>query len=125
MYVNIGKIKKEVTMVMLLEYYGINLRKSGENNLVGTCPLHHGDNPNAFHLDTEKNLFNCFTHCGGGSMKSQLKKADKSGADIAVILGEDELDNKQVTIKYLREKKDQKTISFEELAVFITAAQSK
>ncbi|MBE9564695.1 MAG: histidine--tRNA ligase [Proteobacteria bacterium] len=65
------------------------------------------------------------THCGGGSMKSQLKKADKSGADIAVILGEDELDNKQVTIKYLREKKDQKTISFEELAVFITAAQSK
>ena len=62
------------------------------------------------------------THCGGGSMKSQLKKADKSGADIAVILGEDELDNKQVTIKYLREKKDQKTISFEELAVFIAAA---
>ena len=62
------------------------------------------------------------THCGGGSMKSQLKKADKSGADIAVILGEDELENKQVTIKYLREKKDQKTISFEELAVFIAAA---
>src|SRR5690554_4745743 len=31
------------------------------------------------------------THCGGGSIKSQMKKADKSGADIALILGEDEV----------------------------------
>ncbi len=61
------------------------------------------------------------THCGGGSMKSQLKKADKSGANIAVILGEDELNNKQVTIKYLRERKDQKTVGFNELATFIAA----
>src|SRR5690606_32194383 len=30
------------------------------------------------------------THCGGGSIKSQMKKADKSFADIALILGEDE-----------------------------------
>ena len=61
------------------------------------------------------------THCGGGSMKSQLKKADKSGAKIAVILGEDELVNKQVTIKYLREKKDQERVGFDELAAFVAA----
>ena len=32
-------------------------------------------------------------HCGGGSVKSQMKKADKSGARIALILAEDELKN--------------------------------
>ncbi len=60
------------------------------------------------------------SHCGGGSMKSQMKKADKSGADIALILAEDELKNEQLTVKYLREKKQQITVSFEELNNFIT-----
>lgn len=59
------------------------------------------------------------THCGGGSMKSQMKKADKSGADIALILAEDELKNEQVTVKYLREKKEQAIVSFDELNDFI------
>lgn len=60
------------------------------------------------------------THCGGGSMKSQMKKADKSGADIVLILAEDELKNEQVTVKYLREKKEQKSVAFDELSGFIT-----
>ncbi len=59
-------------------------------------------------------------HCGGGSLKSQMKKADKSGANIALILAEDELKNAQVTVKYLREKKQQVTVSFDELIQFIT-----
>ena len=59
------------------------------------------------------------THCGGGSIKSQLKKADKSGAKIALILAEDELKNEQLTVKYLREKKHQITISFDGLNEFI------
>jgi len=59
------------------------------------------------------------THCGGGSIKSQMKKADKSGADIALILAEEELKNEQVTVKYLREKKDQRTVGFDELTGFI------
>ena len=59
------------------------------------------------------------THCGGGSMKSQMKKADKSGADIALILGEDELKNEQFTVKYLRKDKPQTSVSFNELNDFI------
>ena len=58
-------------------------------------------------------------HCGGGSIKSQMKKADKSGATIALILAEDELKNQQLTVKYLREKKQQTIISFNELTNFI------
>ena len=42
-------------------------------------------------------------HTGGGSFKSQLKKADKSGAKVALIWGEDEVAAGTVTVKYLRE----------------------
>ena len=55
-------------------------------------------------------------HCGGGNFKKQLKKADKSQAKIALILGGDEVEQKQVTIKYLREKVDQVTINQSSLA---------
>ena len=58
-------------------------------------------------------------NCGGGSMKSQMKKADKSGASIALILGEDEINISQVTVKYLREKKDQVSVDFDQLIEFI------
>jgi len=59
------------------------------------------------------------THCGAGSIKSQMKKADKSGALIALILAEDELKAQQVTVKYLREKKEQQTVDFDELINFL------
>jgi len=55
------------------------------------------------------------TNCGGGSFKSQIKKADKSGAKIALILGDEELQNNSVSIKLLREQADQKTIILTEL----------
>jgi histidyl-tRNA synthetase len=60
------------------------------------------------------------THCGGGSVKSQMKKADKSGAAIALIIAEEELENEQVTVKYLRENKQQVTVSVDQLATFIS-----
>jgi len=50
------------------------------------------------------------TNCGGGSFKSQMKKADKSGAKIALLIGEDEISNATVSIKLLREKADQQNV---------------
>lgn len=47
------------------------------------------------------------SHCGGGSFKSQFKRADKSGAQFALVLGDDEVANQQVTLKYLREDQAQ------------------
>ena len=52
-------------------------------------------------------------HCGGGSFKSRFKKADKSGAVFALVLGEEELERKQVGIKYLRQEKDQQQVSWD------------
>ena len=46
--------------------------------------------------------FTVITHCGGGSFKSQMKKADASGAALAIVIGEDEAQAGEVGIKPLR-----------------------
>ncbi len=50
------------------------------------------------------------TNTQGGSFKNQFKRADKSAATIALILGEDEVVAGKVTIKYLRDERPQQTI---------------
>ena len=57
-------------------------------------------------------------HCGGGNFKNQLKKADKSTADLALILGEDEVAKAVVTVKFLREDLPQQIISLNEIVNF-------
>ncbi len=54
-------------------------------------------------------------HCGGGNMKKQIKRADKSGAQIALIFGEDEIANQKVTVKYLRGQHEQQSIAFDQV----------
>lgn len=76
-YLNIDKIRREVTMAHLLDFYAIRLKQIQPDHLSGCCPIHQGDNPNAFHVDLEKNLFNCFTHCGGGSIFDFVMKKEK------------------------------------------------
>jgi histidyl-tRNA synthetase len=55
-------------------------------------------------------------HCGGGSFKSRMKKADKSGATLALLLGENERREQAVTLKFLRDARDQQQLSQRELA---------
>ena len=55
-------------------------------------------------------------HNGGGNFKKQLKRADQNGAKVALILGSDEIENKQVTVKDLTGKTAQQTIAVAELA---------
>ena len=52
---------------------------------------------------------------GGGSYKTQLKRADKSGAAYAVILGEDEIERREASLKPLRTGEDQSRVAFEKL----------
>ncbi|MBD1580737.1 histidine--tRNA ligase [Pseudoalteromonas sp. S16_S37] len=60
-------------------------------------------------------------HAGGGNFKKQLKRADKSDALVALILGEDELAQGKVTVKYLREQKEQITVSLDEVKTLLQA----
>lgn len=58
-------------------------------------------------------------HCGDGSLKSQFKKADKIGARLAIILAEDEVEKNQVSIKFLRENRDQQRVDQTNIKEFL------
>lgn len=58
-------------------------------------------------------------NCGGGSFKSQFKRADKSGARFALILGEDEVRNGTVSLKWLREEHEQQLLAQADVAAFM------
>ena len=55
-----------------------------------------------------------------GSFKSQFKKADKANADFALILGEEEIKNNQVSIKPLKGQGEQLTTSLEEIINYLS-----
>jgi histidyl-tRNA synthetase len=58
-------------------------------------------------------------NCGGGSFKSQFKKADKSGAEYAIILGDDEVSRGEVSLKSLRSEQEQQTLSQQQTITFL------
>ena len=55
-------------------------------------------------------------HCGGGSFKSQMKRADASGALLAAIIGDNEAAANEVTLKPLREASEQRRVAYAQLA---------
>jgi histidyl-tRNA synthetase len=55
-------------------------------------------------------------HCGGGSLKSQFKRADRSGAELALVVGETEWERGEVAIKPLRGEGEQVGVAVDELA---------
>lgn len=61
-------------------------------------------------LRTDNPQLRVLTHCGGGSFKSQLRRADRSGAQVALIIGADEAASNSVTVKPLREHNEQTTV---------------
>ena len=61
-------------------------------------------------------------NAGAGSFKSQFKKADKSGALYALILGEDELQSKTVAIKPLRTDAEQQSVAWDALSEHIQSS---
>jgi histidyl-tRNA synthetase len=60
-------------------------------------------------------------NCGGGSFKSQFKKADKSGAEYAIILGDDEVSRGEVGVKSLRNEQGQQMLSRDQTIAFLQA----
>jgi histidyl-tRNA synthetase len=56
------------------------------------------------------------TNCGAGSFKSQFRRADKSGAGIALVIGDDEAERGEVTLKRLRGEGTQETFPQAEVA---------
>jgi len=70
--------------------------------------VHQGDEASRLAFRVAEGLrdqgLNVLQHCGGGSFKSQMKKADGSGATFAVIIGDDEASTGEAQLKSLREE---------------------
>ena len=60
-------------------------------------------------------------HCSGGNFKKQFKRADKSGATLALVLGESEVQNNQVVVKHLLGAAEQQTIDVANLIEHVKA----
>ena len=60
-------------------------------------------------------------HCSGGNFKKQFRRADKSGATLALVLGESEVQNNQVVVKHLLGEAEQQTIDVDNLIEHVKA----
>jgi len=85
--------------------------------------VHQGDEAAAFAWNAAEQLreqdLDVVMHCGGGSFKSQLRKADTSGARFAVVIGDDEAREKKVSLKPLRESAAQLLLDLREAAALV------
>ena len=54
-------------------------------------------------------------HCSGGNFKKQFKRADKSGAKLALVIGEDEVKNQQVVVKNLLQHSEQAVVALSDI----------
>ena len=70
-------------------------------------------------LRSDERNWQVTVHTAGGSFKSQFKKADKSGARIALILGIDEMREQTISIKDLRHSEEQVNVSQLELNQYL------
>ncbi len=61
---------------------------------------------------------NVIVNCGGGDLSTQLKRANKSEANIALIFGETEQARGEVLVKYLREDKPQESVTIKNVVNF-------
>ena len=86
-FVDFRDIRARITMEQVLEHYGVldTFKRTG-TRLSGPCPIHGGTNPTQFRVDTEKNLWNCFSECkhGGNTLDFIARKENISIHDAAL-----------------------------------------
>ena len=112
---------------LLMQEYGVTANNTPDIYLVNVGELAQNQ---AFAIaETLRNAgLQVVLHVGGGSFKSQMKKADRSGARFAAILGDDEMTGNEVSLKPLLEKAEQARVKVADLASNInkmTAATQK
>jgi len=91
----------------------------GERSVPDAYVVHQGSEAGRMAFRVAEGLrghgFAVILHCGGGSFKSQMKKADGSGAPVAVVIGEDEAAAGEVSFKPMRGG-EQRRVGVDELA---------
>ena len=77
-WIDFAELKRQVSIRDVLARYGIldGLREKKPGKLVGACPIHGGKNGTSFNVDTAKNVFHCFSECGGGNVLDLVMKLE-------------------------------------------------
>lgn len=85
-WVDFKAVKEAVSMLALLEHYGIagTLKKRGEE-LRGKCPLHDGDGKESFHASLTKNAFQCFSCKAKGNVLDFVAAKEKCNVREAAV----------------------------------------
>ena len=79
-WIEFAAIKRGVPLAAVLEYYRIGgLRRSGQNQLRGRCPLHGGEGQETFHVNTAEQVFHCFSCGAGGSVLDLVAAVEGCG----------------------------------------------
>lgn len=116
-------------LILLLET--LNLIPESVNNQADVYVTAMGDDAVAPALLLAEQLrdqlpgYTIISHCGAGSFKSQMKKADRSGARYALILGDNELQNQSVGLKPLRTDEPQQELPRQQVAEILAQALSQ
>ena len=92
---NPQEIKSSLSMLAVLDHYGITSLRQKDQQLSGTCPIHNGDNPNAFHINLEKNLWHCFTRDHGGDVFSFIMQYEQVSFAQALEIAKNILNNSE------------------------------
>jgi DNA primase len=86
-FVDFRAIRGRITMEQVLDHCGVldTFKRSG-NRLSGPCPIHGGSNPTQFRVETDRNIWKCFSECkhGGNVLDFIAKKEDISIHDAAL-----------------------------------------
>ena len=70
-------LKARIGIDKVLSAYGLESSlKRRKHQLYGPCPIHHGDNPSAFRVNLQRNLWHCFTACGGGDIVDLVRRVE-------------------------------------------------
>ena len=77
-WIDFAELKHQVSIHDVLARYGIldGLREKKPGKFVGTCTIHGGKNGTSFNIDTAKNVFHCFSECGGGNVLDLVMKLE-------------------------------------------------
>jgi DNA primase len=79
-WIDFAAIKRAVPLAAVLEHYRIHtLRRSGQNQLRGRCPLHGGEGRETFHVNTAEQVFHCFSCGAGGSVLDLVAAVEGCG----------------------------------------------
>lgn len=80
-HLDFRRLKRIVSIEKVLANKGLlDLLKTRGTRLVGPCPIHRGDNPNAFTVHRERNIWRCFTRCDAGGDVVELARRLEGGS---------------------------------------------